>query len=63
VGRLGGSEHTLPLGEGLRETGREGVRDVVVPRNDEVRRVEALEDLACPFELGAASPVREIAGG
>ena len=60
---LDGSEDALPFCEGSREAGRERVRDVVVPRNHEVLRVEALEDLTRLLELLAASAVGEISGG
>ncbi len=60
--RLGWSDDAFPRGERRREARREGVRDVVIPRNGEQRQLESLETLRRPLELGSSSAVRKIAG-
>src|SRR5205085_423276 len=51
----------LELGPRLREAGREGMRDVVVPGHGQNRRAEALQECGCTLVLGRAPAVREIA--
>ena len=60
--RLGWSDAALPGSEGRREARRDGVRDVVIPRDGEQRQIEGLETLRRSLELGSPSAVREIAG-
>ena len=61
VERLGRPERALPFVERACEPGREGIRDVVISRNDEEGQLEPAQEVRGDFELGPPPAVREIA--
>ena len=61
VDRLARAPAALELVEGAGEAGEWGVGDVVVPRNGENGRAEALEEVRGPVVLVASTPVCEVA--
>ncbi len=63
VYRLRGAEDALPLVECACETRGEGIRNVVIARNDQERQREPAQKLRGDLELDASPSVREITGG
>ena len=58
---LGGAEDAFPLRKRARETCRNRVRDVVIPRYRQERQPEPLQELRCCLELRATTAVGQVA--